>query len=160
MDKFEGTILSYKAGIEQLGLDLDILFIADASPKLPPQEGCVDYHIDFYGGNEYLLYHQNSFVEEAGRFLGSKAQVYGAYMYYPDTSRSRSLIPIRYPECSAKAHTRGGLTDCYRNAGFAVHVGEVGALLKIYNKYAYCCHVDGEPLQMCCFTAARKEAKA
>ena len=154
-DKFKETINSFKRTIEYMNLDINIVFIADASTNFPLVSGCVDLFIDFFGEGEYFLYHQNSFIEDAARLFKPKMQVFGADMYYENNSKSKTLVPLRYPECSLKAYSRNGVIDAYHKTGFDIEMTHIGKMTKTYCKDRYCCHVDGEYLYLDCFVAMR-----
>ncbi len=159
IDKFEETIGLFKKRIERLGRNLDILFIADASLNYPLKPNCIDYLIDFYGENEFLLYHKKFYIESAKKFFSPQLKVYGAYMSYNDTSKSKSQVPLYYPECSPQAYSKKGVPQIYEKEDFQISLCEVGVMKETYHKYRYCCHVTGENLYMNCFEAVRMPEK-
>ena len=156
VDKFPETLRTYKKLLEQLNLPLEILFIADNSVNYPLRERCVDLLISFFGDNEYLLYHHGFFIQDAGRFMKNENLVLGATMSFRQKSKSRELMPMKYPESSPKTHNINELKKAYETQSYDFICQEVGTMTKTCNEYAYECHQDGEPLDMYYFKAERK----
>ncbi|WP_294151393.1 MerR family transcriptional regulator [uncultured Clostridium sp.] len=155
IDKFEETINLFKQRTERLGLELDILFIADASVQYPLKKGCIDYFIDFFGEDEFLLYHPRTLIEMADSYFSPSLCAFGAYMSYDANSKSIARVPLCYPECSPDAFSGYAVREGYGKVGFSFEETETGIMTETYQKYRYQCHVNGDALHMHCFTAKR-----
>ena len=116
----------------------------------------MDLLISFFGDNEYLLYHHGFFIQDAGRFMKNENLVLGATMSFRQKSKSRELMPMKYPESSPKTHNINELKKAYETQSYDFICQEVGTMTKTCNEYAYECHQDGEPLDMYYFKAERK----
>lgn len=156
IDKFEETLLMYKNLIEQMDLDLNLLFIADASVEYPLKPNCIDLFINFFGDDEFFLYHQNSFVHEARRYLKPETSVIGAFMNFDAGSKSQRMIWQTYPGCSQTAFCKQRLIAAYEKEGYAIRTEEIGKMVKTYQKFRYACHMDGEFLHLNIFEARKK----
>lgn len=157
IDKFEETITLFKNRIEALELELDILFIADASLEYPLKPGCIDCFIDFYGEEEFMMYHPRTFIEMGNRFFGPSLKIIGAFMYYDDHAKSLARVPERYPESSPNDFSAHVVEEACRKEGLSFCAEEIGFLTETYEKWRYHCHVSGEKLHMKCFTAQRRQ---
>lgn len=155
-DKYPEMLEMYKSLIEQMDVKRDILYIADASEHLPLRQSCVDLHITCFGENEYQLYHQHSFLDDAKGFLKSEAEIFGALFSYDKGARSRQNLRKKYPESSQRCFQSDYLRQDYAAAGFSMALTEAGEALDSGTKqYSFDCHVKGEPLRIVRFTARR-----
>lgn len=156
-DKYPEMLEMYKSLIEQMEVKRNILYIADASEHLPLRQPCVDLHVTLLGENEYQLYHQHNFIDDAAKFFKPDAEIFGAYISYDRDSRSRKNIAKKYPECSPRCHQIDYLHSDYAAAGFSMEYTKAGKVLDSGSlKYSFECHVKGEPLRFFRFSARRR----
>ncbi|MBC8575540.1 MerR family transcriptional regulator [Yanshouia hominis] len=155
VDKYPETILMYKSLIEKLNLDLDILYIADASNNYPLRAGCVDICIDFFSSNEHQFYHPDNLPHAVKNFLAERAQVIGSYMQLLPQSKSRTNVAVKYPECSHDCYLFGKVEKELVDQGFHIFSEMIGSVMKTQNKFSFTCHVDNDPLCFYCFSAKR-----
>lgn len=156
-DRYPEMLAMYKRLIETLGLELDLLFIADDSEFFPLQEGCVDLLLDFYGSNEQVLYKQNSFIQTYGKYLKEDALVLGALFGFERNSQSIKKVSSRYPECSSIALDAGAMIAACEKAGFLTSEQLVAVCHKTYDKYSFACHQEGEKLLQYYYEAKQPE---
>lgn len=154
IDKYPETLEMYKSLIEQMGLKLNILYIADAGERFPLRDSCVDLYISYFGENEYQLYHQHCFLYDAVRFFKSNAIILGSLLSYDKKSQSRKNLKKKYPECSDYCSQANYLKDEYKELGYQLHLTEVGSTTDSGTyQYSFACHVRGEPLRVYHFIA-------
>ena len=154
-DKYPQTLAMYKELIEKLGLDLDILYIADAGVDWPLKKGCVDVCLDFFSSNEYEFYHENSFIRDAALYFSESAFVAGSYMDLPHEAKTRQHVRKKYPESSLHAYTFARLKRDLSEQGFAVSGAVAGSVFKTQDRFSFECHVDGEELNFYVFSGSR-----
>lgn len=155
-DKWPEMLEMYKALIEQMQVRRNILYIADASPDLPLRHHCVDLHISYLSENEYQLYHQKSFVEDADRFFKDSVRIFGSYISFDRGSMSRKNLQKKYPECTPKCYQAEYLEEEYAGAHFKIQLAEVGHTLDSGTRqYSFACHEKGEALRIFRFSARK-----
>lgn len=148
-DKFPEMLEMYKSLIEQMGVKNRILYIADAGERFPLRPGCVDILINYFGDNEYQLYHKHSFIADAKRYLKSNAKILGAYISYDRDSLTRKNLKKKYPECYDRLDQAEYLREDYQAAGFHIEMAEAGETTDSGTyQYSFSCHVRGEPLRV------------
>ncbi len=153
IDKFPETLFMYKELIELLGLELNILFIADASTSYPIKHHCVDLLISFFGENEHMLYHENTFLRDTQKYYTPDFYILGAFMAYTQHARSKRLIQKKYPECSSQTHSFEYLHGIYSSIpNKTFEFKYIGDVLKSSDNYAFSCHVPGETLKIYYFS--------
>lgn len=154
-DRYAQMLLMYKDLIETLGLDLQILFIADDSGNLPLKEGCADILLDYYGSNEQVLYRKESFIQRYQKYISDSAVVFGAIFGFEAGSASVRRVPEYYPECSEIALNAAEMLKTYETEGYRLIAEEVADTTKTYNQYSFACHKDGERLILYYYEAQR-----
>ena len=149
VDKFPEMLAMYKALIELLNLDLNILFIADASTNYPLKNECVDLLVSFFGENEHLFYHQDAYLIDTEKYYAPGFHVLGAFMAYKQQAQSRANLKEKYPESSFNVHDFEYLQNTFssiRDKDFTYKL--IGDVLKSPDKYSFSCHAEGEILKI------------
>ncbi len=100
VDKYPEMLYMYKELMEKQGYDLDILFIADSSTRLPLKHGCVDLNIDYFALNEHNFYHDSFLYDKLAPFFNEKTQLLGTYFYFDKGKKSMQTLLTEYPTCS------------------------------------------------------------
>ena len=154
IDKYPEMLEMYKELIEQCNPQCQILYIADAGTSYPLREGCVDLYISYLGENEYLLYHEHTYLEDAGRFLKKNAKIYGAFISYDKRAESRKKLRKKYPESSPRLYQMDYLREEYQKNGYLLEPKEMSVVSDSGTKeYAFECHLKGENLWVYSFIA-------
>lgn len=153
-DKFPEILEMYRDLIEQLGVKQDILYIADNSVNFPLKRECVDFHVSYWGENEYQLYHQRPFVEDAKKYFKESIRVLGAYISFDRGAVSCKNLKVKYPECCEYPYQMDHLRQAYAQAGFKVEAAEVSSLTDSGGRqFSFACHVPGEVMRIFRFHA-------
>ena len=155
-DKYPEMVYLYKHLIESINPALDILYIADEKMEYPLQHGCVDIAIDFFGENEYLFYHNESYIEKISPYLAPDAFGTGIFMAFAPGYPSRAAYKKKYPKLSPIQHDFPAIERAYRAAGFELDARELGIITKTNNEYNFTCHRDGDPMKLWFFCGERK----
>lgn len=100
VDKYPEMLSMYKALMEKQGYNLNILFIADSSTKLPLKDACIDLNIDYFALNEHNFYHDTFLYDELELFFKEKALMLGTYFYFEHGKKSMETLLREYPTCS------------------------------------------------------------
>lgn len=100
VDKYPEMLYMYKNLMEKQGYNLDILFIADSSTKLPLKDGCVDLNIDYFAVNEHNFYHDTFLYDELMPYFNEKTQMLGTYFYFKNGKKSMETLLREYPTAS------------------------------------------------------------
>lgn len=145
-DKYPEMVEMYKRNIERLDLDLDILYIADASTSFPLKANCVDILIDFMGDNEHSLYFHNFYITDVKKYLVQKAEVIGAVLGYHDGSKSLTALKGKYPEGDASGYCKDQWDMLYAQEDFHRESYIAGVMTESCNQYSFECHRKGEEL--------------
>lgn len=143
------------SNLEQLHLERNILYIADASTTPPLKKGSVDLLISFTGDNEHSLYFRSSYIADCEPYLSPSAHVLGAKLEYDSRALSLKRLRQSYPEGNGNGYCRGMTCNAYEKLGFRWQEQAIGEMEVIRKKFAYRNHVDGEKLQISCFHASR-----
>ena len=149
VDKFPEMLAMYKALIELLNLDLNILFIADASTNYPIKNKCVDLLVSFFGENEHLFYHQDAYIVDTEKYYAPGYHVLGAFMAYKQHAQSRVNLKEKYPQSSFNVHDFEYLQNTFSaiyDKNFTYK--RIGDVLKSPDKYSFSCHAEGEILKI------------
>lgn len=155
IDKYPETISMYKELISSLGLDLDVLYIADASLEYPLMDGCVDVIVDFFSSTEHDLYFKGRYYEAMNPYLKADACVLGVMMDMNVNAKSRQLFAGKYPEGSSEL-MRYKLTEKELiKQGFAVENHLLGAVWKTQDQFIFSCHLNNEELRFIYFKGKR-----
>ena len=138
VDKYPEMLSMYKSLIEQQGFDLDILFIADSSTRLPLKPSCVDVNIDYFAVNEHNFYHDTFLYDELAPYFNENTKLLGTYFYFENGRKSMETLLREYPTCYRRnfslpyflSHMRermieendcGFTTSSGANIGFSFH---------------------------------------
>ena len=156
-DKYPEMLEMYKRNIERLGLELDILYLADAGTCFPLRPQCVDILMDFMGDNEHSLYFKNFYISDIKKYLAPKAKVIGASMGYRTGAKSLAALRKKYPEGDWNGYCTDKWEKLYTQAGFCREAYPVGVMLESCDQYSFECHLQGEEYFFEYFRAVRKE---
>ena len=96
-DKHAAPIEHYKSLFERMGLDVDILFIVDASHKYPLKQGCVDLCIDDTSTVEYAAYEEGSLFDTLLPYLHPRTHWVGVFHYFDLRSASYRRFREKFP---------------------------------------------------------------
>ncbi|MGI5823960.1 MAG: MerR family transcriptional regulator [Bacillota bacterium] len=97
-DKYFEIVKMYKDRIDRLNLNLDILYICDATFELPLKQNCVDIFIDYFSSNEYNFFNHHYLLDTLGPYFHSNTNILGTYFYFKPGSRSMKQAILDYPE--------------------------------------------------------------
>lgn len=158
-DKYPEMLEMYKRNIERLGLNLNILYLADATVNYPLRHGSVDLLLNFMGDNEHSLYFRRFYITDIKKFLGSNAKILGATLGYHLGSKSLTCLQKKYPEGDATGYCRELWDELYQRAGYRRQAALSGIMANSYNQYSFECHIDGEKLFMEYFLASPRAHK-
>jgi len=155
-DKFPETLYMYKERIEFLGLDLDILYIADAGSDYPLRKGCVDILIDFFGTNEYCIYRHSFLAEDILKYLGKSAEIIGTYFYFEPFSKSIKLLTKEYPENYEYNFNIQKYRESLRRASFnVIDYEDIGFTKDSGDNLAFSFHIKDEKMSLYSFHAKK-----
>lgn len=154
-DRYPEMLHMYKKLMETMGLELDILYIADDSEALPIRDGCARVLLDFFGSNEHFLYKQSSFIQSHGKYLHPDGQVLGALFGFERGSESLRNVPLKYPHCSPSALDAAKMLDSYGKEHYQLQSDVVASVQKTYDRYSFACHKEGELLKQYFYEAKR-----
>lgn len=160
IDKYPEMLEMYKSLIEQMDLQTNILYIADAGERFPLRDSCVDLYISYFGENEYQLYHKHNFINDAKRFFKPDIKILGAFLSYDKGAMSRKKLRQKYPESYERCNQADYLREDYEAANFHMELTEAGSTTDSGTyQYSFQCHVRGESLRIFHFTAALAKPK-
>ena len=148
LDKYPEVLQMYKNLFESLHVDLDILYIADASMSPPLKEQCVDIWINMFSCNEWQLYHEDTCLQRLKKYLTQKALIVGAYSGFKMNAVSRMMIPKKYPDSSTRSYCIEYLRNDYGALAYAVQSEEMAALVETPDLYSFAFHRSGEVLYL------------
>ncbi|MDD6155242.1 MAG: MerR family transcriptional regulator [Eubacteriales bacterium] len=155
-DKYPETLEMYKHLIEMLDIERDIVYIADASCNYPLKPGCVDLYISFISENEHQLYHQNTFIEECGRYFKEDSEALGVYIDYGDAPQTYQNLKHLYPHVIRPVYSIEHTAHEYHDMGFDFQMTELNQIDSWESKeYAFQCNVKGEAVRVWGFDAIR-----
>ncbi len=157
VDKYPEMLLMYKQLIDQLGLELNVLYIADNDLDLPLAPQCVDVCVDFFNSGEWAFYHQESFPSEMRRFMAPDSQVVGSLMEVGPFSKTMKNFYQKYPESGPSLHQFQSIQEAWRAQSFQVQSEVLGAIRKTQNSFSFTCHVDGDELRFYVYRAWRRK---
>lgn len=156
VDKYPEMLKMYKRNIEHLGMEMNILYIADASMNWPLRHHAADVLISFMADNEHSLYFDMPYIRDIKRYLSPSAPVIGAALGYHYGAKSLKELKKKYPEGSNTAFIYEAFPMMYEAEGYQMERRVVGSMRKTAAQYAFSCHVDGEELLMSHFAASPK----
>ncbi len=148
LDKYPEVLQMYKNLFESLHVDLDILYIADASMSPPLKEQCVDIWINMFSCNEWQLYHEDTCLQRLKKYLTQEALIVGAYSGFKMNAVSRMMIPKKYPDSSTRSYCIEYLRNDYGALAYAVQSEEMAALVETPDLYSFAFHRSGEVLYL------------
>lgn len=156
IDKYLETIQMYKKLIELLDIEMNILFIADASINYPLRDNSVQLLINFFGEDEHQLYFKNFLIEDVKRYLSPDCEVLGTLLSLPPSSKSFRCLHRKYPESSKTVFCDKELSDYYHTQNYDITWETLGSLDKTPNQFSFSCHIDGEPLTISYYHAKNR----
>lgn len=150
-DKFAEIVEMYKANLERLGLDLDIVYIVNNDNALPIQDGVVDVLVDYCSTNEHEIFFPSFLLEDFYPLLREGGEVLSAYFSFDADSRSLKQLQGSYPENTPENyqlwHFEEGIKPLYQ-----VRERErIGVARQSGEGIAFIFHHDGENLYIDCF---------
>lgn len=145
VDKFKETLFMYKRLLESMNVDRDILFIADASAEYPIEKGCVDVLVNFFGTNEWMLYHENTYEEDIDPYLSDKCAIVGSFISLPQNAITIANTKKKYTEASSRMFSFSKYINTLSKLGFTCETTKSGEVTHTQNSFAFTCHVEGEP---------------
>lgn len=157
VDKYPEMIYMYKELISALGLELDILYIADASLHYPLAKGCVDVVVDFFSSNEHDFYFKDFYYDSMNPYLKENVSVFGATMALRQDAKSRRLYEKRYPEGNKDLMMYPAMEENLKKNGFQISNKKVGSVKKSQNMLSFSCHLNGEEMSFLYFEGHRRE---
>ena len=105
-DKFPAIIELYKSYIDQMRLDVNVLYIVSSDKnRLPIKAECVDLLIDYNSTNEHGIFSHEFYLEKYREYLKPTGFVIGTYFYFDPNSRSTKALMASYPENHPKNYT-------------------------------------------------------
>lgn len=151
-DKYFDIVKMYKNRIESLDLDLDILFIADATFNLPIRKESIDVFIDYFSTNEYSFFNTHYLMDKLEPYFHQNTDILGTYFYYNDTSKSRKQALLDYPETwdknfNLKSFQRNFIHQTYKE----IASEEVGGVSDTGNCEAFSFHIEPEEMFLHCY---------
>lgn len=158
IDKYPEMIYMYKELISALGLELDILYMADASLSYPLATGCIDVVVDFFSSHEHDFYFKTRYYDRMAPYLTKDAKAFGVTIDMNVTAKSRKLFAKKYPEGTADLMRYPILEQNLKENGFQVEKRQLGSVCKSQNMFSFSCHLDGEEMRFLHFKAERGKA--
>lgn len=156
IDKFPETLYMYKERIEFLGLNLDILYIADSSCNYPLKKGCVDTLIDFFGTNEHCIYRDTFLINDIEKYLKKNAEIIGTYFYFEPFSKSIKQLTKEYPENYANNFNLPEFKKSLYKEQFKIYdYEEIGFTKDSGDNLAFSFHLKNEKMSLYAFDAKR-----
>lgn len=116
-DKFPEIVELYKGYIDQMGLDLNIVYLTSDS-SLPIREGSVDLLLDYNSTNEHGIFSREYYLDKMRRYLKPEANVVGTYFYFEPRSRSLQNLIASYPENHPDNYTLNYFKDALKCGGY------------------------------------------
>ena len=97
---------------------------------------------------------------DAVRYLKDDVRIYGTYLSYDRTAKSRKNLLDKYPESSKRGFQMEYLLEDYTKCGYEMAVEQMGAITDCGAKvYALACQVIGEVMRIYSITAWKKGHK-
>lgn len=155
IDKYPESISMYKELISALNLNLDILYIADASMDYPLAAECVDVNVDFFSHLEHDLYFKSRYFDSMEPYMKKDALIVGTTMEMDANARSRKLYQQKYPEGSPERLNFSRSKNNLERLGYQVESKNIGAVYETRNQYSFSCHINKEELRFVYFTGKR-----
>ena len=156
VDKYPEVLRLYKSLIESMYRDLDILYIADASEKLPLARHSLDIYVAFFGETEYCYYHKTYQLHDIMQNLKPGARLIGTMPSFPLGSVSRKQIYEKYPEGMERMCSIVYLKEDYARLGVPLQTQLLGTVTETLKHHMFTAHKDGEPLDLYGYTGQIK----
>lgn len=149
-DKYFEIVKMYKERIDSLNLNLDILYICDATFDLPLQNGCVDIFIDYFSSNEYAFFNHHHLLDKLDRYFHTDTNVIGTYFYFKPGSQSMKQAILDYPETWDKNFDHLAFHNHYigENRYNSIDEEPMGCVTDSGNSAAFTFHKAGEKMYM------------
>ena len=158
VDKFPEMLEMYRSLIGTLGLERNILYIADSKTDYPLKNASVDILISYFGENEHQLYNPNPYVQDARRFLKEDSVILGALLSYKQGAKSRKNLQKKYLESSPRCFQIDYLKEDYARNGFGIETTLLDSIEDTDKKdYSFECQEKGEPIFLYSFFAKPKK---
>lgn len=155
-DKFSEIVEMYKSYMEQMNLDLNILYLAmDGKP--PIKENVVDVLIDYNSTNESGIFSSEHYLKQMKKYLKRNGKVVGTYFYFDPASRSirklRSSYPNNHPENYTLKYFKDGVQGNYSIKEQVI----IGTSLNSGDGVTFSFHETGERIFLNSFSLESKE---
>lgn len=149
-DKYFEIIKMYKERIDRLNLNLNILYIADATFELPLKNGCVDIFIDFFSSNEYNFFNHHYLLDTMDRYFHKDTNIVGTYFYFKPGSQSMKQAMLDYPESWDKNFDHPSFKKHFISEERYNSVDEepIGYITDSGNSLAFSFHKPGEEMHL------------
>lgn len=155
VDKYPEMLLMYKHLIEGLGLDLDILYIADNGAELPIAPRCVDVCVDFFNSNEWSFYHVEQYNLAMSGFFAPECHIIGCFMDINTFSKTKRNFLHKYPEGAGDMFCFQNTCDALKGQLFQIQTNLCGSVKRTQNSFSFACHTDDEELRFFLYHAQR-----
>ena len=97
---------------------------------------------------------------DAARYFKDDVWVYGTYLSYDRTAKSRKNLLQKYPESSSRGFQMEYLMEDYKKCGYEMAIEQMGAITDCGARvYAFSCQVIGEVLRTYSIVAWQKGHK-
>ena len=149
-DKYFEIVKMYKDRIDRLNLNLDVLYICDATFELPLKKGCVDIFIDYFSSNEYNFFNHHYLLDKLEPYLHQNTNILGTYFYFKPGSRSMKQAMLDYPETWDKNFDHASFTNHFISEGRYSSVDEepMGCVTDSGTSTAFTFHLLGEEMHL------------
>lgn len=154
IDKYPEILELYKSYIDSLRLDLDIVYIADATMNWPIKHGKVNVIIDAGSANVHSLYWPTPYIHDVRPYLAIGFKIYGINLGLARNTKSFVKLHEKYPEGDVSGYDWDRQPQIYHDERCIYTRKPVGSMYETFNGHAFDCHEDGEELKMGCYMAA------
>lgn len=155
IDKYEEVLRMYKDKLAALGIDRNILFVADASKNYPLKNGCVDLMLDYFSVNENDIYFTSHYYDSIAPYFKSNMTILGAMMVLQKNAKSRKRYHERYPEGSSNCMDFSITERDLRNHGFRVSSRQIASVRDTQKQFSFVCLEEGEQIDCVYYKATR-----
>jgi len=155
IDRYEELLRMYKEKLASLGINKNILFIADASKNYPLKDKCIDLMLDYFSVNENDFYFTSHYYDSMNRYMKANASVLGAMMVLQKNSKSRKRYHEHYPEGSVDCMDFSATEQDLRDHGFHVSSKLISSAKNTQRQFSFACLEPGEQID-CIFYRAKR----
>lgn len=161
-DKYFEIVKMYKERIDRLNLNLDILYICDATFALPLKRHCVDIFIDYFSSNEYNFFNHHYLLDTLEPYFHPHTDILGTYFYFKAGSQSMKQAMLDYPETWEENFNYPAFRDHFLREDLYETVGEkpMGFVSDSGTSDAFTFHQRGEEMHLHSYHWLKKEASA